>query len=45
MAAIDAKQVEPGRWEVFTYGGRKGTGIDVLDYAAAPPSEARAKSS
>jgi cyclase len=33
VAAIDAKQVEPGRWEVFTYGGRRATGIDVLDYA------------
>ena len=33
VAAIDAKQVEPGRWEVFTYGGRKATGLDVLDYA------------
>jgi imidazole glycerol-phosphate synthase subunit HisF len=34
VAAIDAKEVEPGRWEVFTYGGRKGTGLDVLAYAA-----------
>ncbi|MHB8284910.1 MAG: imidazole glycerol phosphate synthase subunit HisF [Caulobacteraceae bacterium] len=33
VAAIDAKAVEPGRWEVFTYGGRKATGLDVLDYA------------
>jgi cyclase len=33
VAAIDAKRVEPGRWEVFTYGGRKATGLDVLDYA------------
>ena len=33
VAAIDAKQVEPGRWRVFTYGGRKDTGLDVLDYA------------
>src|ERR1700748_2115291 len=33
VAAIDAKQVEPGRWRVFTYGGRKDTGKDVLDYA------------
>ena len=33
MAAIDAKQVEPGRWEVFTYGGRRATGLDVIDYA------------
>jgi cyclase len=37
VAAVDAKQVEPnseggGRWRVFTYGGRKDTGLDVLDY-------------
>ena len=35
VVAIDAKQAGPGRWEVFTYGGRKATGLDVLDYAAA----------
>ena len=34
VAAVDVKQVEPGRWEVFTYGGRKATGLDALDYAA-----------
>ena len=33
VAAIDAKQVEPGRWRVFTYGGRKDTGIDAVEYA------------
>jgi cyclase len=33
VVAIDAKQVEPGRWEVFTYGGRRATGLDVLAYA------------
>jgi cyclase len=33
VAAIDAKQVAEGRWEVFTYGGRRATGKDVLDYA------------
>ena len=33
MAAIDAKAVGSGRWEVFTYGGRRATGLDVLDYA------------
>jgi len=26
VVAIDAKQVEPHRWEVFTHGGRKATG-------------------
>ncbi len=33
VVAIDAKQVEPGRWEVFTHGGRKRTGIDAIDWA------------
>jgi cyclase len=34
IAAIDVKAVAPDRWEVFTYGGRKATGLDALDYAA-----------
>jgi cyclase len=34
VAAIDAKAVGPGAWRVFTYGGRKDTGKDVVDYAA-----------
>jgi imidazole glycerol-phosphate synthase subunit HisF len=33
IVAIDAKQVEPGRWEVFTHGGRKATGLDAIDWA------------
>ena len=33
VVAIDAKQVAPGRWEVFTHGGRNATGIDVVDWA------------
>jgi len=37
VVAIDAKQVsadgEPPKWEIFTHGGRKPTGIDVLEYA------------
>jgi len=37
VVAIDAKRVsapdEPGRWEIFTHGGRKPTGIDALGYA------------
>ncbi len=33
VVAIDAKRVE-GRWEIFTHGGRKPTGIDALDWAA-----------
>ena len=37
MVAIDAKKVsppgEPERWEIFTHGGRKPTGLDAVDYA------------
>ncbi|NNG11645.1 MAG: imidazole glycerol phosphate synthase subunit HisF [Halobacteria archaeon] len=37
VVAIDAKQVsapeEPLRWEIFTHGGRKPTGIDVIEWA------------
>lgn len=37
VVAIDAKKVsavgEPDRWEVFTHGGRKRTGIDAVEWA------------
>ncbi len=33
VVAIDAKQTQPGKWEVFTHGGRKPTGIDAVTYA------------
>ena len=33
VVAIDAKQVSPGRWEIFTHGGRKATGIDAVGWA------------
>jgi cyclase len=33
VVAIDAKQTEPARWEVFTHGGRKATGLDAVDWA------------
>ena len=39
VVAIDAKQVEaaadgkPARWEIFTHGGRKPTGIDAIEWA------------
>ena len=37
VVAIDAKRVardgEAGRWEIFTHGGRKATGIDAVAYA------------
>jgi cyclase len=33
VVAIDAKATGPGRWEVYTHGGRKATGLDVVDWA------------
>src|SRR5580693_3540503 len=33
VVAIDARQARPGKWEVFTHGGRKGTGLDAVDWA------------
>jgi cyclase len=33
VVAIDAKQVAPGRWEIFTHGGRRPTGIEAVAYA------------
>jgi cyclase len=33
VVAVDAKQTSPGRWEVFTHGGRKNTGLDAIDWA------------
>ena len=33
VVAIDAKQSSPGHWEVFTHGGRKGTGLDAVAWA------------
>jgi len=36
VVAVDAKRVggegEPGRWEIFTHGGRKPTGIDAIEW-------------
>ena len=34
IVAIDARQVAPGRWEVYTHGGRRPTGIDAVEWAA-----------
>jgi cyclase len=34
VAAIDAKARPGGGWEVFTYGGRRATGLDAVEYAA-----------
>jgi imidazole glycerol-phosphate synthase subunit HisF len=33
VVAIDAKKVAPGRWDIFTHGGRNPTGLDAVDYA------------
>jgi cyclase len=33
VIAIDAKRVGPGRWEVYTYGARKPTGLDAVEWA------------
>ncbi|MBW8618011.1 MAG: imidazole glycerol phosphate synthase subunit HisF [Hyphomicrobiales bacterium] len=37
VVAIDAKRIssnnEPPRWEIFTHGGRRATGIDAIHYA------------
>ena len=33
VVAIDAKTVSPGKWEIFTHGGREATGIDAIEFA------------
>jgi len=33
VVAIDAKTVSPGKWEIFTHGGRRATGIDAVSFA------------
>jgi imidazole glycerol-phosphate synthase subunit HisF len=33
VVAIDAKQTALGKWEIFTHGGRKETGLDAVDWA------------
>jgi cyclase len=37
VVAMDARKTsapgEPGRWEIFTHGGRKPTGLDAVEYA------------
>jgi cyclase len=34
VVAVDARQSAPGHWEVFTHGGRRGTGIDAVGWVA-----------
>jgi cyclase len=33
VCAIDAKAVAPDKWEIFTHGGRRPTGIDAVEFA------------
>lgn len=33
VVAIDARQSAPGKWEVFSHGGRTNTGLDVIEWA------------
>lgn len=33
VVAIDAKSTGPGKWEIFTHGGREPTGIDAIEWA------------
>jgi cyclase len=33
VVAIDARQSAPGKWDVYSHGGRQNTGLDALDWA------------
>jgi len=33
VASVDARRTAPGKWEIFTHGGRRPTGIDAVDHA------------
>jgi cyclase len=33
VVAIDAREASPGKWEVFSHGGRRATGLDAIDWA------------
>ena len=33
VVAIDAKQTDEGRWEIFTHGGREATGLEAISFA------------
>jgi cyclase len=35
VVAIDARAAGPGRWEVYTHGGRKARGLDAVEWARA----------
>mgnify|MGYP001214890846 FL=1 len=33
VVSMDVKKVSPNKWEVFSYGGRKPTGLDAIEWA------------
>ena len=33
VASVDARRTAPGKWEIFTHGGRRETGIDAVKHA------------
>ncbi len=33
VGSVDARRVGEGRWEIFTHGGRKATGVDAIEHA------------
>ena len=33
VASVDARATAQGKWEIFTHGGRKATGIDAVEHA------------
>ncbi|GMN14723.1 imidazole glycerol phosphate synthase subunit HisF [Altererythrobacter sp. MTPC7] len=33
VASVDARRTGEGRWEIFTHGGRKATGVDAVEHA------------
>jgi len=39
VVAIDAKQAGAGKWEVFTHGGRRATGLDAVAWAKRMAAE------
>ena len=39
VVAIDAKQAGAGKWEVFTHGGRRATGLDAVEWAKRVATE------
>jgi len=39
VVAIDAKQAGDGKWEVFTHGGRRATGLDAVEWAKRMAAE------